>query len=71
MVGISIGCINENTYGISCVHCGKCGRKFTYNGIDDSRVVHKETIEYSGYLVHEQSEKIIETKENLNEGVDC
>lgn len=41
MVDISVGCTNENTYGISCVHCGKCGRKFTMNGIDDSDVVSK------------------------------
>lgn len=39
MVDISVGCANESTYGISCVHCGKCGRKFTMNGIDDSEVV--------------------------------
>ena len=39
MVDISVGCANESTYGISCVYCGKCGRKFTMNGIDDSEVV--------------------------------
>ena len=42
MVDISVGCTNENTYGTSCVHCGKCGRKFTMNGIDDSEVVSKK-----------------------------
>lgn len=50
MVDISVGCINENTYGTSCVHCGKCGRKFTMNGIDDSKVVSKKVKEYSNFL---------------------
>ena len=50
MVDISVGCTNENTYGISCVHCGKCGRKFTIHGIDDSEVIPKKVIEYSEFL---------------------
>ena len=50
MVDISVGCTNENTYGTSCVHCGKCGRKFTMNGIDDSKVVNKKVKEYSDFL---------------------
>lgn len=50
MVDISVGCINENTYGISCVHCGQCGRKFTMNGVDDSKVVSKKVKEYSNFL---------------------
>ena len=50
MVDISVGCVNENTYGISCHHCGKCGRKFTMNGIDDSEVVNKKIKEYSEFL---------------------
>ena len=50
MVDISVGCTNENTYGISCHHCGECGRKFTRNGIDDSEVVSKKVKEYSNFL---------------------
>lgn len=50
MVGISVGCTNENTYGICCLHCGKCGRKFSIHGIDDSEVVMKKVEEYSGSL---------------------
>lgn len=38
MVEVSEGCMNENTYRLSCHYCGKCGRKFTWNGIDDSQV---------------------------------
>lgn len=47
MVDISVGCVSENTYGISCHYCGKCGRKFTMNGIDDSEVIPKKVKEYS------------------------
>ena len=50
MIKISVGCTNENTYGLSCVKCGKCGRKFTSNGIDDSEVVSKKVKEYSDFL---------------------
>lgn len=50
MVDISVSCTNENTYGASCVHCGKCGRKFTMEGIDDSEVVNKKVKEYSDFL---------------------
>ena len=50
MVDISVGCTNENTYGISCVRCGQCGRKFTMNGIDDSEVISKKVKEYSEFL---------------------
>ena len=50
MVDISVGCTNENTYSLSCVHCGQCGRKFTMNGIDDSEVVSKKVKEYSEFL---------------------
>lgn len=50
MVDISVGCVNENTYGISCDHCGKCGRKFTLQGIDDSEVIPKKIKEYSDFL---------------------
>ena len=46
MVDVSFGCTNTNTYGISCVKCGECGRKFTSNGIDDSEVVNKKVEEY-------------------------
>ncbi len=50
MVDISVGCTNENTYGLSCVKCGRCGRKFTINGIDDGEVVSKKVKEYSDFL---------------------
>lgn len=50
MVDVSVDCINKNTYGISCVFCGKCGRKFTVNGIDDSEVVSKKVKEYSDFI---------------------
>ena len=50
MVNISVGCTNENTYSLSCVHCGRCGRKFTMNGIDDSEVISKKVKEYSEFL---------------------
>lgn len=38
MVAVSKGCMDENSYGLSCHFCGKCGREFTQNGIDDSQV---------------------------------
>ena len=41
MVAVSKGCINECSYGLSCDFCGKCGRQFTKNGIDDSQVKSK------------------------------
>ena len=50
MVDISVGCTNGNTYSVSCVKCGKCGRKFTIHGIDDSKVVPKKAKEYSEFL---------------------
>lgn len=53
MVDISVGCVSENTYGISCHHCGKCGRKFTMQGIDDSEVIPKKVKEYSEFLESE------------------
>ena len=66
MVDISVGCTNENTYGISCVHCGKCGRKFTMNGIDDSEVVSKKVKEYSDFLDSDLW-KEIEIEININQ----
>ena len=39
MLDVSIGCTNPNTYGVSCTFCGKCGRKWTSHGVDDSEVV--------------------------------
>ena len=50
MVNISVGCVNDNTYGISCDHCGKCGRKFTMQGVDDSEVIPKKVKGYSEFL---------------------
>ena len=50
MVDISVGCTNGNTYSLSCVKCGKCGRKFTIHGIDDSKVVPKKAKEHSEFL---------------------
>ena len=50
MIDISVGCTNENTCSLSCVHCGQCGRKFTMNGIDDSEVIPKKVKEYSEFL---------------------
>lgn len=64
MVDISVGCTNENTYGTSCVHCGKCGRKFTMNGIDDSEVVSKKVKEYSNFL---KSDSWKEIEININQ----
>ena len=64
MVDISVGCTNENTYRTSCVHCGKCGRKFTMNGIDDSKVVSKKVKEYSNFL---ESDLWKEIEININQ----
>ena len=50
MVEISVGCVNDNTYRLSCVKCGKCGRKFTMQGIDDSEVIPNKVKEYSDFL---------------------
>ena len=64
MVEISVGCINEDTYGLFCHKCGKCGRKFTMNGIDDSEVVSKKVKEYSNFL---QSDLWKEIEININQ----
>ena len=53
MVDISVGCTNGNTYSLSCVKCGKCGRKFTIHEIDDSEVVPKKVIIVEGILLFE------------------
>lgn len=58
MVDVSVGCTNPNTYGISCTHCGKCGRKFTMNGIDDSEVVDKKVESYKKFLDSESWKNI-------------
>ena len=50
MLDVSVGCVSENTYGISCHYCEKCGRKFTANGIDDSQVIPKKVKEYSDFF---------------------
>ena len=50
MVDISVGCTNGNSYSLSCVKCGKCGRKFTIHGIDDGEVIPKKVKEYSEFL---------------------
>lgn len=50
MLDTSICCTNTNTYGISCVKCGKCGRKFTSDGVDDSEVIAKNVKEYREFL---------------------
>ena len=64
MFDISVGCTNENTYGTSCVHCGKCGRKITMNGIDDSEIVSKKVKEYSNFL---ESDLWKEIEININQ----
>ena len=64
MVDVSIGCVNDDTYGVSCVHCGKCGRKFSINGIDDSKVIPNKYIDYKdGFDI----ESLIEQKIEINE----
>lgn len=50
MFEVSVGCVNDGTYGVSCVKCKKCGRKFTEYGIDDSEVVDKRVKEYQNFL---------------------
>lgn len=50
MIEPSIGCVNGDTYGVSCVKCKKCGRKFTNDGIDDSEVIATKVESYSNFL---------------------
>lgn len=54
MLDISVGCTNEDTYGVSCHMCGDCGRKFTVNGVDDSEVVDKKAKIYKNLLDSEE-----------------
>ena len=61
MVSVSIGCVNDDTYGVSCVHCGECGRKFSINGIDDSKVIPNKYIAYKdGFDIESLIQKKIE-----------
>lgn len=73
MLNVSVGCTNLDTYGISCIKCGKCGRKFTSHGVDDSEVINKKVKEYNKFLDTEMykdislifdGDKIIIDKEN-------
>lgn len=41
MIEITSKCKNEYTYGISCVKCKKCGRRFLKNGLVDKTVTPK------------------------------
>lgn len=61
MLDISVGCTNENTYGVSCVKCGDCGRKFTINGVDDSEVVDKKAKTYGDLLYSEEWKTVRDT----------
>lgn len=57
MLDVSVGCTNDNTYGVSCVFCGECGRKWTSRGVDDSEVVSKKVKQYKnkgGLIFYEE-----------------
>lgn len=58
MLDVSVGCTNPNTYGVSCVYCGECGRKWTNHGVDDSEVVSKKVKQYKNMLESEEFNKI-------------
>lgn len=64
MLNISIGCNNDNTYGLSCIKCGECGRKFTMNGVDDSQVIANKLKSYKEFL-DSKSWKDINIKINM------
>lgn len=34
-------CKRDDTYGVVCVKCGKCGRRFSAYGVDDTKVIDK------------------------------
>jgi len=50
MLEVSIRCVNKDAYGVSCCKCGKCGRKFTEQGVDDSCVIAHEVNAYQNFL---------------------
>lgn len=61
MLEVSVGCTNDNTYGVSCHMCGDCGRKFTINGVDDSEVVDKKAKTYKNLLDSEEWKTVRDT----------
>lgn len=50
MLSVSVGCTNKDSYGLSCVKCGDCGRKFTMQGVDDSEVINNKVKSYRKFL---------------------
>lgn len=60
MLDVSIGCVGQDTYGVSCTFCGKCGRKWTSHGVDDSEVVKIKVDEYKRSMSYDEVKKMIE-----------
>ena len=60
MLDVSVGCTNPNTYGVSCVLCGECGRKWTSRGVDDSEVVRIKADIHRKMMSYNEVKKMIE-----------